>query len=141
LSRSCDGPRYWLEQRGFQRSEFRDPDPLPFKQPERIMKIGEVNAAVQSTLPVFAPGQLCRFAKQQKSFEFVATVQNGGITYTSNGENEDWNLTRVTEGFFPTLGIQPLAGRTFTVADMSSNAPGTAILSFHLWQNKIWRRS
>ena len=56
-------------------------NPLPFKQPERIIvKIGEINAAAQSTLPVFAPANYVDFARQQKSFEFVATVQNGGIT-------------------------------------------------------------
>ena len=112
-------------------------NPLPFKEPDRIVKIGEVNAAAQSTFPVFAPANYIDFAAQQKSFETVATIQNGGITYSSNGENEDWNLLRVTEGFFPTLGVTPLSGRIFTVGDMPSNAPATAILSFHLWQNKF----
>src|SRR6185369_7732490 len=43
----------------------------------------------------------------------------------------------VTAGLFPALGVQPLAGRTFTAEDDREDAPGTVILSYGLWQNEF----
>ncbi|HZS46041.1 MAG TPA: ABC transporter permease [Blastocatellia bacterium] len=111
--------------------------PLPFKDPSRIVNIGEINPKADDTYPVFAPANYVDFEKQQNAFESVAAINTGGVTYTSNGENEDWDVLRVTEGYFQTLGVPPLAGRIFAAGDMPQNAPGTAILSYRLWQRKF----
>src|SRR5262249_18824867 len=99
--------------------------------------IGEVSARAQSDYPVFAPANYVDFERQQKSFEFVTAINSGGVTYTSNDQNEDWDVLRVRQGYFPALGVAPLAGRIFTEADMPSNAPNTAILSYRLWKEKF----
>ena len=41
---------------------------------------------------------------------------------------------RVTAGFFEALGVQPLLGRTFRVADENPGGYRVAILSHHAWR-------
>jgi len=44
--------------------------------------------------------------------------------------------TRVSDGFFRTLGIKPMLGRDFTAGEDAAGAPRTALLSYGAWQKR-----
>src|SRR6185369_12876157 len=94
--------------------------PLPFNQPERILKIGEVNATHGSEVPLFSPANYVDFERQQQSFEAVTMVLYSSAKYSNNIVTENWQAFEVPVGFFPTLGVAPLAGRFFTAADVET---------------------
>jgi len=111
--------------------------PMPFNQPERIMRIGEINPTHGSIVPRFSPANLLDLIKQQKSFDAVGTFFLGAEKYRGNGVAELWMIYRVTDGFFPALGVPPIAGRTFTASEMQRNAPYVAVISYKLWQKRF----
>src|SRR5262249_36362814 len=43
----------------------------------------------------------------------------------------------VTAGFFPTLGVRPLVGRTFAAGEDNPAAPSYAVLSESLWRRRF----
>ena len=111
--------------------------PLPFNQPERIVNIGEVNATHGSEFPLFSPANYVDFAQQQKSFETVSTMMYGTVKYSNNGTTENWPSFSVPAEFFTTLGVAPLAGRTFSAADIEANPANAAIISYRLWKKSF----
>ena len=111
--------------------------PMPFNQPERIMRVGEINPTHGSTIPRFAPANFIDLVKQQKSFEAIGTFFLGAEKYRGNGVAELWMIYRVTDGFFPALGVPPIAGRTFNDSDMLPNAPAVTVISYKLWQKRF----
>ncbi|HKV42561.1 MAG TPA: ABC transporter permease [Blastocatellia bacterium] len=111
--------------------------PLPFKDPARIVAIGEVNRAASSPDPLFSPANYIELERQQQSFEAVATLFYDGVKYEANGETENLPGFDVTAGFFATLGVAPVAGRTFTPQDMAVSPANTVVISYRLWQRRF----
>ena len=111
--------------------------PLPFNQPERIVSIGEVNATHGSEVPLFSPANYVDLGKQQKSFESITTLMYGSVKYSNNGTIENWPIFQVPAEFFTTLGVAPLAGRTFSAADIDANPANTIIISYRLWKKSL----
>lgn len=111
--------------------------PLAFDHPERIVDIGEVNPTHGSAVPLFSPANFVELSNQQRSFEAVATFFYRTTKYADNGQTEIWQEFQVTDGFFPALGVKPMAGRTFVSEDMTPNAQPTVVLSYKLWQRNF----
>src|ERR1700755_624419 len=49
--------------------------------------------------------------------------------------------SRVTAGFFHTLGVEPVLGRDFRPGDDQPAAPGVTIISYAAWQRLFGARS
>ena len=87
--------------------------PLPFTEPERLVRIWENNLERGwSTFAVSHPNFL-DWRSQSRAFESLAATNNAGFTWTSNGEAEVVQGLRVTATFLPTLKISPVLGRNF----------------------------
>jgi predicted permease len=56
---------------------------------------------------------------------------------TISGEPQRLLGTSVSADLFPTLGVTPLIGRSFTADDDRAGAAGTVILSYRLWQTEF----
>src|SRR5579871_3917870 len=58
------------------------------------------------------------FAQQTKTFEAMGAFQYGSLNLTGNATGSDGPVrldgVRVSAGFFPSLGVTPQIGRTFT---------------------------
>lgn len=114
--------------------------PLPFREPARL-------AVVWSTAPSqgIAEGlasypDFHDWQEQSRAFEQLAafwTFPNGDVNVTGGSEPERVSVARVTPGFFETLGIRPLFGRTFQVEEALAGNHRRAILSHRLWQRRF----
>jgi len=111
--------------------------PLPFRDPGRLVEIWQTHPALpqlQVTVPDYQD-----FRAQSRSFESVAaytlSAMNAG-TLLGQGAPEYVHATMASPDLFPTMGIQPLAGRTFTAAEDHDRAP-VALLSESLWRRKF----
>ena len=67
----------------------------------------------------------------------MAAYRGISVDVSGLGEPQRLDGASVTAGLFPALGVQPLAGRTFTAEDDREDAPGTVVLSYGLWQNEF----
>jgi macrolide transport system ATP-binding/permease protein len=66
-----------------------------------------------------------------------AYALNGSFTLTSRGGAEQVPGTRVSAGFFHTLGVTPAMGRNFRSDEDQPAAPHTVLLSYSAWQKRF----
>jgi putative ABC transport system permease protein len=109
--------------------------PLPFKNPSRLLMIGQGFPAMDFPKVGVAPEDFTFYEREQKSFRSVGAFDNKYFDLSGAGEPERIIGARVSASIFPTLGIQPLLGRTFTPQE---DKPGknVVILSYGLWERR-----
>ncbi len=114
--------------------------PLPFKEPERLIRLYEHSSDDEWPYNNSAGGIFAEWKKQSRSFSDLAILSTFGDYNLSGAGGQipekvraalcSWNL-------FPTLGVEPAAGRGFTTADDQPSANGTVILSWGLWKRRF----
>jgi putative ABC transport system permease protein len=109
--------------------------PLPFPEPSRLVKILEKTPGYHG-MELSAPNYR-DWKAATRSFESMGMYHFDEITLIGAGEPRRLNGTSVSADLFPTLGVAPMIGRTFTAEDDRPGAPGTIILSYRLWQTEF----
>jgi putative ABC transport system permease protein len=112
--------------------------PLPYTHPENLVQIWNS----YSLLPAFpqvelSPGDFHDFHATAASFSDMAAYVNipQGFNLTGQGEAERVEARYANSGFFPLLGIQPLAGRAFIAEEDKAGTTPSVMISHRLWQN------
>jgi predicted permease len=107
--------------------------PLPFKDPSKLVMLNESFKSLGFPDVAASPPDIAVIERTQRSFSSIGAFQNKDFDLSGSGEPERVIAARVSASIFPTLGIQPLLGRTYTEQE---DRPGTrvAVLSYGLWQ-------
>jgi putative ABC transport system permease protein len=112
--------------------------PLPYRDPAALVQIWN------TYLPQFpqaenSPGDFQDFRRQAASFSEMAAFVDipQGFNLTGEGEPQRLEARYATSGFFPMLGIQPIAGRVFRPEEDKPGASPVVILSHRLWQSRF----
>jgi predicted permease len=109
--------------------------PLPFPQPERLVKIWEnVPGYTQMEL---SPGNYRDWKNRSSSFEGFGIYSTSPLNWIGQGEPQRLEAVAVTANLLPTLGAQPVMGRAFTAEDDSPGAAKSVLLSYRLWQTRF----
>ena len=109
--------------------------PLPFPQPERLVKLYERTKGY-SRLELSAANY--RDWKEGSTvFESIGLYHGAAGNLVGTSEPLRIEGSAVSFDLFPTLRVQPLMGRLFTEADDRAGAPGTILLSYRLWQTQL----
>src|ERR1041385_5543738 len=88
--------------------------PLPIKEPNRLVWIwGDRIRQQGNGRGSISPPDFLDFRQQNQVFERITAFQNFPFNLTGTGEPERINGVRVSAGFFETVGVMPLHGRTF----------------------------
>ena len=112
--------------------------PPPYQKPERLVLIppARTDGRPAADSQGWAALQWLEWQKQAKSFASIAAYDwsfNFIILETGSTSVEGmW----VTKDYFPTLGLQPILGRTFSASDTAFKAPPVIILGYGLWQRQ-----
>jgi putative ABC transport system permease protein len=108
--------------------------PLPFQEPERLVRVWRSSAEEDRTALSFP--DFADIRAQQTVFERMAAWRSSDCTLT--GQSDPVNLSGVVAPaeLFPLLGVTPQLGRGFTPEE---DQPGNraVILSHSLWQNRF----
>jgi putative ABC transport system permease protein len=109
--------------------------PLPFSAPERLVT-AEVPVPFQ---PDPAPSgthlpTLADTADLRPIFERTAAYAAGGLNLADAERPARVRVGVVTAGFFETLGVHPLVGRTFAPEEGRPGGPPVVVLSRTFWQ-------
>ena len=110
-------------------------NPLPYPHSSQLVAVYERVAGLDS-----APIEYLNFLDWQrdsKSFASMAVYRNEDYNFIGNGEGERLSGYMVSAGFFNTLGVAPVLGRTFGVDDDQIGAAPVVILSGGLWKRKF----
>ena len=111
--------------------------PLPFLDPQHLVQIWEstpVLPQLQATVPDFED-----WRNETHSFSQIAAYtfqEMNRITLLGQGDPEVIQATDATASLFPTMGIQPLLGRVFTLDDERAKRP-LVLISEKLWRRKF----
>jgi predicted permease len=109
--------------------------PLPFPQPDRLVKIWEsVPGYTQMEL---SPGNYRDWKNRSSSFEGFGIYSSTPVNWIGQGDPQRLEAIDITANLLPTLGVQPLIGREFTAEEESPNAAKTVLLSYPLWQARF----
>ncbi len=64
----------------------------------------------------------------------VFSDESMGVNFVAGGKVDYVRQQRVSAGFFRVLGITPLVGREFSVAEDHPGGPAVTVLSYALWK-------
>ena len=112
--------------------------PLPYQNPsELVMVTGRVSVLPRANLSY--PDYL-DWKKLNQVFTSMDVYRDEGFLIHTPTGTEPVSATRVSDGFFRTLGIAPALGRDFYPGEDLPEAANTVILSYATWQKRFGGR-
>ena len=115
--------------------------PLPFPQPDRLMYvIHEYHANGTISPNGISYPDFFDWRAQNHSFSAMASYRDDQFTLVSDGQANTLPAEIVSSELFRVLGIHPMLGRDFTLAD---EKPGehVVMLSHQLWESSFGSRA
>ncbi len=103
---------------------------FPWRQPPAGLDVG------YNEIPWGRPDFLF-FARESKSFQSVGAFKSDSFNLTGSGEAARLDGLRASAGFFPSLGISPIMGRTFTAEEDQAGHEHEVLLSYRLWRDRF----
>jgi putative ABC transport system permease protein len=108
--------------------------PIPFRSPEELVDISEADPAHPDVLGMVSPGVYLDWKERTRSTASLAAASSIVVALQDGGEGLD--AARVSDSFFPTLGVQPALGRVFSADEVHRQAR-VAVISHDLWQSRF----
>ena len=106
--------------------------PLPFPEPERLVRVWEEHQGYSQM--ELSPANYRDFKAASRSFESLAAYTSIAMNLVGQGEPQRVEGALVTGNLFSTLGQPAMLGRYFSDEDDRLGAPQTVVLSYALWQ-------
>ena len=109
--------------------------PLPYSNPARLVEVTE-SVAMIPRANLSYPDYL-DWKRLNQVFGSMDVYDGTGYLLRTPSGTEPVPATRVSDGFFRTLGIAPLLGRDFYAGEDLPAAPKTVMLSYTTWQKRF----
>jgi putative ABC transport system permease protein len=103
---------------------------FPWRQPPAGLHVG------YNEMPWGRPDFLF-FAHESKSFQSVGAFKSDSFNLTGSGDAARLDGLRASAGFFPSLGISPIMGRTFSAEEDQIGHEHEVVLSYRLWRDRF----
>lgn len=112
--------------------------PLPYREAQRVVTLWETDGATGERKREVSPGNFVDWRDRSQSFSAIGLAQPSGIDLVlEDGPPQPLSLWRVTEGFLPALGVQPVVGRGFLPEDFRRGEGMRALISHQLWRERF----
>jgi putative ABC transport system permease protein len=108
--------------------------PLPYREPDRLMMVWERNVSLDAEENVVSPFNFMAWKAQSRSFSGLDAFVRRSGTLTGQGKPQWLRAGLVSPGFFSTVGVEPLLGRTFSLEEALPGAPLVTVLGYGLWR-------
>ena len=114
--------------------------PLPYRDQSRL--VGAFESSPRNSRSSLSYLNFTDWKTLNNAFSSVdAYALNGGFTLSTRDGAEPVKGTRVSAGFFRTLGVAPALGHDFHPDEDSSAATHTVIISYAAWQKRFGARA
>ncbi|MEP6536800.1 MAG: ABC transporter permease [Bryobacteraceae bacterium] len=107
---------------------------LPVSHPEQLLHVS-IGKKVHFTNPIWE-----QLRDSQDVFSGTFAIGRERFNLSAGGEARYVQVNFASGQFFETLGLPPLIGRTFSMADDQRGCPGTAVLAYDFWQSEYGGR-
>jgi putative ABC transport system permease protein len=114
-------------------------EPLPYREPERIVTVWETNRGGTSR-NVIAPANYVAWRERSRTLEHLGMVGPAGLVLIIDGQPIDVTGLTVSADVFAGLGVQPALGRTYTVDEDLGGNSRVIVLSHEFWQRRLGAR-
>jgi len=105
--------------------------PLPYSQPERLVRIYTDSPPNRFPLSV---ADYRALESQQTRFAGIGAYASTAATFSDGASAERLKGRNVSPGYFSLLGIRPALGRTFDAGDGQPGGPELVIVSHAFWE-------
>jgi putative ABC transport system permease protein len=120
-------------------------NPLPYREPDRLVQFWETNPLKNWTQATVAPANLFDWQEQSQSFTEIAAYMGSdkkgpglsGLRFDAGGEPERLRGLYVTGNLFSVLGAGAAVGRTLDGEETWEGRDKVVVLSYGLWQRRF----
>jgi putative ABC transport system permease protein len=110
--------------------------PLPYPSPERIVAIDGAWPVEYAAVGTELKKSWAKWAENTKSLDTLSVYETGDLNLAGTGAApQRVAAAEVSEHFFETLELPPIAGRTFSFDEQVPNHPNVAVISALLCRN------
>jgi len=106
--------------------------PPPFREPERIVRLGEVNPGWSTTLA--STHAYIEWKERSGAFEKMARAHWYDGNLETGAEAQHVMAVFASADYFAALGVGPLHGRTFEPHELGETGHNVIVISHGLWQ-------
>jgi predicted permease len=110
--------------------------PLPFSHPDHLVVLGDHLGDNPGTS--VNAREIGTYARALEAFSNTGGYIDASYELSGGALPEQVNGVRFTAGVFPTLGVSPILGRTFTQKEEDGHEP-VAVISYGLWLSRYHR--
>jgi putative ABC transport system permease protein len=109
--------------------------PLPFPEPQRLVRLWESRAAHGWDKTSFNEANFWDVRARNRTFEEIGALLNTRANLSGSGDPRLISVGKVSSGFFPLLGVGPIIGRGFLQGEDQPGHENQIVLL----ANKFWR--
>lgn len=112
-------------------------EPLPFREPGRLVAVWEVAYKRGRDRNVVSPFNFLEWRERARSFEALSAFAAWDCNLTGEGDSERVPIGYVSSDFFSTLGVSAARGRIFAPEDGVPGNDRVVILGDGLWKRRF----
>lgn len=109
--------------------------PLPYPQPDRIVRLFHLNDAGHAARP--SDPDFADLRDRSMSFESMTQFGTGVSSVAGGSQPSRTMHARADAGFFDVIGVSPVLGRRFSVDETARGGPPAVIVSHRYWQRHL----
>jgi predicted permease len=111
-------------------------EPLPYRDPDRLMFVALYNRPLKSPMFLSYPDFL-DWQQSSRSFQQIAAFNQQAFDLTSPGVPEHVQAKEISSNFFRTLGVNLALGRELSPEEDRIAGPPAVVISDHLWRDRF----
>ena len=115
--------------------------PLPYRDPERIVSIWETNVSRNQTRGIVAPANFVVWRERARSFSHLGMVGPSRLNLMLDGRPYEAVGQQASADVFRALGAEPARGRTFTPDEDERGNDDVILLGHEFWRARLGGRS
>jgi putative ABC transport system permease protein len=115
--------------------------PTPLTNLDRLAMVWETDRNTGTTREPASVPDFLDFKSRTQTFDELAAIMAGEVNLRpEHGDPVRLPVLNVSAAALPMLGLQPIAGRTFTAEEDRPTGPSVVLISESLWQRAFQRR-
>ena len=109
--------------------------PLPFREPDRLVVLWERLASFENASVSYP--NFVDWRERNEAFEDLAAWNMTSGNLIGDGDPIVVRAGRVSASMFPILGVEPILGRNFSVAEDEVGGDPVVMLTWRFWQDRF----
>jgi len=116
-------------------------EPLPYRDPDRIVVIWENNLKRNRPRNVIGAANFVEWRERNKTLDDLGMVGPARLNIVLGGQPEEISGLSASSHVFRALGVQPALGRSYTAAEDEDGRDDVIVLGHEFWRTRLNGRS